>query len=86
MYRFKGQPNIKALKLGLDVYDQIKANPNKKLWEIGMTLPQFQLELEEYQRGIEPEFTQRRVISSTVSRYEKRVRDSINKTVLGIFP
>jgi len=85
-YRFKGQPNIKALKLGLNVYDQIKENPNKKLWEIGMSLPQFHLELEEYQKGNEPEFTQRRVMSSTVSRYEKRVRDSINKTVLGIFP
>ena len=85
-YRFKGQPNIKALRIGLEVYDQIKTNPKKHLWEIAMLLPQFQMELEDYKNGVIPEFTQRRVMSSTVSRYKKRVLNAIKNAASKNFP
>lgn len=84
-YQFQGQPNIKALQIGLKVYDQAKANPEMTLWEIGASLPQFQLELEQYKGGEIP-FDLRRTISSTVSRYKKRVAESIENTGKGIFP
>ena len=84
-YQFQGQPNIKALQIGLRVYDQAKANPEMTLWEIGSSLPQFQEELREY-RGGEIPFDLRRTISSTVSRYKKRVAESIANTGRGVFP
>lgn len=85
-YKFKGQPNIKALKVGLEVFDQIQANPKKHLWEIAMLLPQFQMELENYKKGEIPEFAQRRVMSSTVSRYKKRVVNAIKNAASKNFP
>lgn len=78
-YQFKGQPNIKALQIALKIYDRAKANPEMTLWELGCYLPQFQVELENYKKGVIPEFAQRRVMASTVSRYKKRALNSINK-------
>jgi hypothetical protein len=84
-YQFQGQPNIKALQIGLKIYDQSKANPEMTLWEIGSSLPQFQVELRAYRKGEIP-FDLRRIISSTVCRYKKRVANSIENTAKGIFP
>lgn len=84
-YQFQGQPNIKALQIGLKVYDEAKANQELTLWEIGSSLPQFQVELREF-KGKEIPFDLRRTISSTVSRYKKRVAESIGNTSRGVFP
>lgn len=84
-YQFQGQPNIKALQIGLKVYDEAKANPELTLWEIGSSLPQFQVELKQF-KGKEIPFDLRRTISSTVSRYKKRVAETIKNTSKGIFP
>jgi hypothetical protein len=79
------QPNIKALRIGLKIYDLAKANPDLTLWELGLDLPQFQEELSQYKKDGIP-FDLRRTISSTVSRYKKRVAESIHNTELGFFP
>ena len=84
-YKFSGQPNIKALRIGLKIYDSAKANPDLTLWELGLDLPQFQEELSQYKKDSIP-FDLRRTISSTVSRYKKRVAESIRNTELGFFP
>ena len=86
-YQFKGQPNIKGLRTALDVYDYIKANPNKKLWEVGRTLPQFHLELSECdKKGIVPSYHLKRTIEATVSRYKRKATQTIKNVGLGVFP
>lgn len=85
LYKFNGQPNIKALRIGLEMYDLAKANPELTLWELGLDLPQFQEELHQYRKDEIP-FDLRRTISSTVSRYKKRVAETIENTTKGIFP
>jgi len=85
-YKFKGQPNIKALRIGLEVYDQIQENSQKHLWEIAMLLPQFQMELENYKKGEVPEFSQRRVMSSTVSRYKNELLTQLKMPASKNFP
>lgn len=84
-YKFSGQPNIKALRIGLKIYDLAKSNPELTLWELGLDLPQFQEELSQYKKDNIP-FDLRRTISSTVSRYKKRVAESIQWAEKGYFP
>jgi hypothetical protein len=86
-YKFKGQPNIKGLQVALKVYDYIHEYPDKKLWEVGRILPQFQMELLECEkRGEVPLYDFKRTIESTVSRYHRKAKNSIKNVALGIFP
>lgn len=86
-YQFEGQPNIKALKFGLYVYDLAMANPDKTKWEIAMMIPDFQPKnriVEGERGGIVVDKKNR--LSATVSRYIKRVQDSIDLAGQGQFP
>lgn len=86
-YQFKGQPNIKALRTTLEVYDFIKANPKKKLWEVGKILPQFQIELDECEKkGEVPSYHLKRTIEATVSRYKRKATQTVKNVSLGVFP
>ena len=86
-YKFKGQPNIKALKTALEVFDHIKAYPDRKLWEVGRILPQFQTELNECAKtGEAPSYHFKRTIEATVSRYKRKATQSIQNVALGQFP
>lgn len=86
-YQFEGQPNIKALKFGLYIYDLAKANPDKTKWEVAMMIPDLQPEnrIIEGERGRSVVDKKNR-LSSTISRYIKRVQDSINLAGQGQFP
>jgi len=86
-YRFEGQPNIKALKIGLYVYDLARANPDKTKWGIAMMIPDFQPD----HRIIEGDkgkvlVDKKNILSATISRYIKRARDSISYVGQGEFP
>lgn len=86
-YKFKGQPNIKALRTALEVFDHIKAYPDKKLWEVGRILPQFQMELNECAKKDEaPSYHFKRTIEATVSRHKRKATQSIQNVALGQFP
>lgn len=86
-YQFKGQPNIEALLLALHVYDQSRANPKMRLWELGQFLPQFRHVLKDYLKtGISPDTADKKVIEATVSRYKRKAIESIRNTSLGLFP
>ena len=86
-YQFKGQPNIEALLLALHVYDQSKANPKMRLWELGQFLPQFRHVLKDYLKtGTPPETVDKKIIEATVSRYKRKATESIRNTALGVFP
>ena len=86
-YKFEGQPNIKGLQTALKVYDYLKEYPDKKLWEVGKILPQFQMELLEYEKkGEAPMYDFKRTIESTVSRYNRKAKQSIKNVALGVFP
>jgi hypothetical protein len=86
-YKFEGQPNIKALKFGLYVYDLAKQNPHKTKWEIAMMIP----DLQPKNRIVEGDkgkvlTDKKNVLSATISRYIKRARDSIKLAGQGQFP
>ena len=86
-YQFKGQPNIKALRTALEVFDYLKANPKKKLWEVGKLLPQFQVELEQCEKAGEvPSYAFKRTIEATVSRHKRKATQTIKNVALGVFP
>lgn len=84
-YQVQGQPNIPALKQGLAVYDHWKANPGMPLWQVGNTLPKFQLE-QRIAPGERKTADKRNVLAATVSRYLRRVKQSINNAGQGVFP
>lgn len=86
-YKFEGQPNIKALKLGLYVYDLAKANPDKSKWEIAMMIPDFQSNnriIDGERGGIVVDKKNR--LSATIGRYIKRTSDAIECAGKGEFP
>lgn len=86
-YRFEGQPNIKALKFSLHVYDLAKANPDKTKWEIAMIIPEFmpKQRINDEDRG-KVLTDKKNILSAAISRYIKRARDSINYAGKGEFP
>jgi hypothetical protein len=87
IYQFEGQPNIKALKFGLYVYDLAKANPDKTKWEIAMMIPEFmpkQRINDEDRRKVLTD--KKNILSAAISRYIKRAMDSINCAGKGEFP
>lgn len=86
-YQFKGQPNIEALLLALHVYDQSKANPKMKLWELGQFLPQFKHLYGSFLRSGESLNTaNKKIIEATVSRYIRKACQAISNTSKGNFP
>lgn len=86
-YQIKGQPNISAIKQALEVYDFKLSNPTLKLWEIGNAIPRLQLanKLKSGDTASE-KADKRNILAATVSRYLRRVEESIDKTSLGTFP
>ncbi len=86
-YQFKGQPNIPALRLGLQVYEYKQANPDLKLWEIGNSMPKFQIENKIKAGDPRGEIVDKKnVLAASVSRYLRRVSDAIGNTSNGQFP
>jgi hypothetical protein len=85
-YQFKGQPNIPALRLGLQVYEFKQANPNMKLWEIGNSMPNFQMEQKIMTSDTPSQIVDKKnVLAASVSRYLRRVSEAINNTGKGEF-
>jgi len=86
-YQFNGQPNIDALMVALSLYDKRKEFPKMKLWELGQFLPQFKHHFVMHRKTTAPLDTDvKKVIESTVSRYLKKVRASLESTSAGVFP
>ena len=85
-YQIKGQPNIPALKLGLEVYEFRQANPKMKLWEIGNSIPKFQM-AQKIKAGDTPSIIadKKNVLAASVSRYLRRVSNLIEKNAKGEF-
>lgn len=85
-YQFKGQPNIPALRLGLQVYEFREKNPQMKLWEIGNAMPRFQM-AQKIKAGDTPSeiVDKKNVLAASVSRYLRRVSEAIERTVGGEF-
>ena len=86
-YRVQGQPNVPALRLGLQIYDYKLANSNLALWEIGNAIPGV-LRVQKIYVGDDREDLQlnKRALAATVSRYLRRVQESIRSVVSGTFP
>jgi hypothetical protein len=85
-YQFKGQPNIPALRLGLQVYEYKQANPDMKLWEIGNSMPKFQMAQKIKTSDTPSEIVDKKnVLAASVSRYLRRVSEAIKNTSKGEF-
>ena len=86
-YKIQGQINIPAIKQALEVYDYWVANPQLKLWEIGNQLPKFQIVMKIKKGDTPASITHsKNVLAATVSRYLRRVKESITSTNQGLFP
>ena len=85
-YRFKGQPNLHAIELGLRVYDHRMKNPGMPLWQVGDTLENF-LPLQKIHKTDTPASitSKKNTLAATVCRYIKRVERNIEHTGEGIF-
>ena len=86
-FKVQGQPNVPALRLGLEIYDFKLKNPQMKLWEIGHAIPGV-LRVQKIKAGDDREdlLLKKRALAATASRYLKRVKESIHGTGFGIFP
>ena len=87
-YKVRTQPNIPALKRGLMVYDFRKANPEMTLWRIGEKVLELTKDQKQKLKDRDPNIQAeaRKVLSTTVNRYLKRVRETISATEKGMFP
>ena len=90
-YRFKGQPNIPALKQGLMVYDALKAveglKPKKPQWEIAQELKLVEAKMRVRKTDTPAEAADKKnVLTAIVGRYKKRVAEVIQLTASGSFP
>lgn len=85
-YRIKGQPNLKALELGLKVYDMVQQNPKMALWEIGNSIPEL-LRAQKIKKGDTPSslVDKKRRITIVVARYLRRTKGYIKNTSKGCF-
>lgn len=85
-YRFKGQPNLHAIELGLRVYDHRIKNPGMPLWQVGNTLENF-LPLQKIRKTDTPaQITDKKnALAATVCRYIKRVEKNIQHAGEGTF-
>lgn len=86
-YRVQGQPNVPALRLGLEIYDFKLANPQLALWEIGNAIPGV-LQVQKIKAGDDREdlLLKKRALAATVSRYLRRVSESMRAASHGQFP
>lgn len=86
-YPVKGQPNIPALRITLQVYDLRKAEPDLKLWQIGERLRLFQFE-QLPASGDSPKTiaNKRNIMASSVGRYLRKAQAMIDNAAMGIFP
>lgn len=85
-YRFIGQPNLKAIRTTLEIYDYRLANPDMTLWEIGNSSPRIddKLKLENGDEG--STLTDKKyVLASTVSRYLRKAKSYIEAAGRGCF-
>lgn len=85
-YRFIGQPNLKAIRTTLEIYDYRLANPDMTLWEIGNSSSRIddKLKLENGDEG--STLTDKKyVLASTVSRYLRKAKSYIEATGRGCF-
>lgn len=85
-YRFKGQPNLHAIELGLRVYDHRMKNPGMPLWQVGDTLEGFQVGNKILKTDTPASITNKKnILAATVCRYIKRVEKNIQHTGEGTF-
>ena len=86
-YRVQGQPNVPALRLGLEICDFKFANPTMALWEIGNAVPGV-LRVQKIKARDDREdlILKKRALAATVSRYLRRVQESIQSAGVGLFP
>ena len=86
-YRIQGQPNVPALRLGLQIYDYKQSNPHLALWEIGNAIPGvLRVQKINVGDGREDLLLKKRALAATVSRYLRRVHESVQGAGLGVFP
>jgi hypothetical protein len=90
-YRFKGQPNIPALKQGLLVYDALKAveglKPKKPQWEIAQELKIVEAKMWVRKTDTPAEAADKKnILTAIIGRYKKRVSKAIKSAGVGKFP
>lgn len=86
-FQISGQPNVPALTIALRVFDHWKANPQMPLWQIGNSLPKFQMEHRIRSDDSAGDRTNKKnVLAATVSRYLRRAKRTIAATEFGRFP
>ncbi len=87
LYKFNGQPNVKALELALKIYDLKIENPKLTLWELSELLPKFQPTNKINRNDTKYEIIDKKNrLSASIARYLSRAQKSINNTGHGIFP
>jgi len=86
-FRVQGQPNVPALRLGLMIYEYKLAYPKLALWEVGNAIPGV-LQVQKIKAGDDREdlLLKKRALAATVSRYLRRVQESIQRVGEGAFP
>ena len=90
-FRVKGQPNVPALRQGLMVYDAVmKAEgvlPKTPHWKIATDLKIVPLQQRVLAGDTDAEkLDKKRILTATVSRYLRRVQESIHRAGEGMFP
>ena len=87
--KIKGQPNVRALALGLKIYEMRKSAPDMPLWEIGNMIPEV-LRTQKLKGSDLPQdvLMKKKALAATVSRFLKIVQSRIDRTIEGegIFP
>jgi hypothetical protein len=83
-YKVDGQPNIRALKLALEVYEFKLSNPTLKYWEIGKNVPGVFHGNWDIKKGDTK--SKRAKLSSKVSQYLNRAEKSIRRVGDGLCP
>lgn len=90
-FRVHGQPNVPALAQGLLVYDAVTkavgVSPKTPHWKIATDLKIVPLEQRVLAKDTDAEkMDKKRILTITVSRYMRRVRESIRRAGQGVFP
>lgn len=87
IYRVSKQPNVPALKQGLEVWIYKKNHPDKKLWEIAAAFPKImraqQIRKSDHKHLVREK---RIALASAISRMLARTEKSIRETSQGSFP
>ena len=86
-YKVQGQPNVPALALGYEVWQLRRTRPDLALWEIGNSIARVSAGAKVTGNPRSMDNTdKKRVLAATVSRYLKRVSESISRAGVGLFP